>query len=66
MMSSGLLVPVGVLDAVFLALHVVIRLRAPFADPVLMPAVALLNGLGSDVPARLDMGRGQRPPTVPR
>lgn len=51
--------PVGVLTAVFVALHVVIRLRAPFADPVLMPAVALLNGLGVAFLRRLDLGRAK-------
>lgn len=51
--------PAGVLTAVFLALHVVIRLRAPYADPVLVPAVALLNGLGVGFLRRLDLGRAK-------
>ncbi|BCJ71687.1 cell division protein FtsW [Catellatospora sp. IY07-71] len=49
--------PAGVLTAVFLGLHVVIRLRAPFADPVLIPVVALLNGFGVAFLRRLDLGR---------
>jgi cell division protein FtsW (lipid II flippase) len=57
--SSDFWAPAGVLTAVFLALHVVIRLRAPFADPVLMPAVALLNGLGVGFLRRLDLGRAE-------
>nr|WP_212828444.1 FtsW/RodA/SpoVE family cell cycle protein [Catellatospora sp. TT07R-123] len=51
--------PAGVLAAVFLGLHLVIRLRAPYADPVLVPAVALLNGLGVAFLRRLDLGRAK-------
>ena len=39
--SSDFWAPAGVLTAVFRALHVVIRLRAPFADPVLMAEAGL-------------------------
>lgn len=49
--------PAGLLAVMFLGLHAVIRVRAPFADPVLMPAVALLNGLGVAFLRRLDLGR---------
>ncbi len=41
---------------VFLAAHVVVRFRAPYADPVILPSVALLNGLGVVYLRRLDLG----------
>lgn len=48
-------VPVAILGGFFFALHVVVRLCAPYADPVLLPAVALLNGLGVGFLRRLDL-----------
>ena len=50
-------VPAAALSAVFLGLHVAIRFLAPFADPALLPAVALLNGLGVGFLRRLDLAR---------
>ena len=35
-----------VLAAMCLLCHVVVRFTAPYADPVLLPVVAALNGLG--------------------
>ncbi len=45
----------GVLAALVIAAHVVVRLVAPYADPVLLPVVAALNGLGLAVIHRLDL-----------
>jgi cell division protein FtsW (lipid II flippase) len=46
------------LAALMVAAHVVVRLVAPYADPVLLPVVAALNGLGLAVIHRLDLGEG--------
>jgi len=45
----------GWLAALIVAAHVVIRLVAPYADPVLLPLVATLNGLGLAVIHRIDL-----------
>jgi cell division protein FtsW (lipid II flippase) len=57
-------VPVAILFVIFLAVHIAIRYLAPYADPVLLPTVALINGLGVAFLRRLDLGSvpaAQRP-----
>ena len=45
----------GWLTGLVVLAHVVVRLTAPYADPVLLPIVAALNGLGLAVIHRLDL-----------
>jgi cell division protein FtsW (lipid II flippase) len=45
-----------------IAAHFVIRRVAPYADPVLLPLVLCLNGLGLAMIYRLDLGRQQIDP----
>jgi cell division protein FtsW (lipid II flippase) len=47
----------GWLAALIIACHVVVRITAPYADPVLLPVVAALNGLGLAVLHRLDLAK---------
>jgi cell division protein FtsW (lipid II flippase) len=46
--------------------HLVVRRFAPYADPLLLPAVALLSGLGLAVIHRLDLAAEQIDSTVTR
>jgi cell division protein FtsW (lipid II flippase) len=47
----------GWLAALIIGAHVVIRLVSPYADPVLLPVVAALNGLGLAVIHRIDLAK---------
>ncbi len=47
--------PPLLLTLVFLGAHVVVRLLTPYADPAILPAVALLNGIGIVFLRRVDL-----------
>ncbi|MBI3217791.1 MAG: FtsW/RodA/SpoVE family cell cycle protein [Mycobacterium sp.] len=48
----------GAYLALFVGAHLAIRRFAPYADPLLLPVVALLNGLGLVMIHRLDLAHG--------
>ena len=52
---TGLLTYGGWLAGLVIVAHVVVRFVAPYADPVLLPVVAALNGLGLAIIHRLDL-----------
>ncbi len=49
-----ILANVGGLSLLALAVHVVLRLRAPYADPVVLPIATAINGIGLVMIQRLD------------
>jgi cell division protein FtsW (lipid II flippase) len=53
--TFGFIGPLVALGGLFLAAHLVIRWLAPHADPVMLPAVALINGFGVVFLRRLDL-----------
>lgn len=57
--TADFFLPALVLGLMFLFLHVVARMKAPWADPVLIPTVALLNGLGVAFLRRLDLSKAK-------
>jgi len=46
--------------AIFAAAHLAVRKWAPYADPVLLPCVALLNGMGLVMIHRLDLAYAEK------
>jgi len=67
--ETGRAWPLGGLAVLVLVAHVVVRVRLPWADPVLLPAATLLNGLGlvlihvlDDIAAARDVAAGRPAP----
>ena len=56
----------GWFAALWAVAHLVVRRWAPYADPLLLPSVALLSGLGLAVIHRLDLAAEQIDSTVTR
>ncbi len=54
---TNLLAYGGWLTLLVVAAHVAVRLVAPYADPVLLPVVAALNGMGLAIIHRLDLAK---------
>lgn len=47
-------------------LHVILRLRAAYADPVMLPIATALNGIGLAMIHRLDLARPDSAPLAPK
>ena len=47
---------IGILTGLALVAHIVVRWRIPYADPLILPIVMLLNGIGLAMIHRLDLG----------
>jgi cell division protein FtsW (lipid II flippase) len=56
---AGLPVHMALMAGLGLGLHIVTRIRAPYADPVIVPVALLLNGLGVVMIYRLDLAEGR-------
>src|SRR6478735_9273088 len=56
----------GWLALLVIGCHVVVRFVAPYADPVLLPVVAALNGLGLTVIHRIDLAYEANPSVYPK
>src|SRR5690606_8040580 len=55
---ADIVTQVGVLVVLALVTHVVLRWRAPYADPVILPVAVALNGIGLAMIHRIDIAEG--------
>ncbi|WBU39395.1 FtsW/RodA/SpoVE family cell cycle protein [Homoserinibacter sp. YIM 151385] len=56
--DAGMLAAFGLLAALVLVVHIVLRVTAPDADPFLVPIAFLLNGVGIAEISRIDIAEG--------
>ncbi|GAA1335980.1 FtsW/RodA/SpoVE family cell cycle protein [Arthrobacter roseus] len=54
-LDSGFFVANGLFAGLALAIHVILRIRAKYADPLILPIATALNGIGLAMIARLDL-----------
>lgn len=59
-MSSRLWITAGVVGGLALAMHLVVRWKASYADPILLPIATLLTILGLVMIFRIDVANAQR------
>jgi cell division protein FtsW (lipid II flippase) len=59
-LSTDLLIIGAAYLGLFAAAHLAVRRFAPYADPLILPAVALLNGLGLVMIYRIDLAKAAR------
>lgn len=57
--DSDFFIQAGTLVGLVLAMHIVLRIRAKYADPIILPVVTALNGIGLAMIHRLDIATGQ-------
>lgn len=57
--SQDFFIQAGTLAGIVLAIHIVLRFRAKYADPVILPIVTALNGIGLAMIHRIDLSTGQ-------
>lgn len=57
---NRLWITVGVVGALALAMHLVVRFKAAYADPILLPVTTLLTELGLVMIYRIDVSNAQR------
>lgn len=57
-LGADFIVQALILTGLSLAMHIVLRIRAKYADPVILPIVVALNGMGLAMIHRLDIATG--------
>lgn len=57
-LGADFIVQALILTGLSLAMHIVLRIRAKYADPVILPIVVALNGMGLAMIHRLDVATG--------